>query len=236
MMELIKVSETIGFSYRNDPCTYQIGRDFSVGLGQRVCIRGGSGTGKSTMLTLLAGLRRFDVGEIVYKFDTSRHAEFVVTARDWNVGPPLWKHIGFSFQRPELVNSLTVRQNLALTQGSAADKVGERLFSATGEWKGLRDRCATEGGLSGGQKLRLGLGRAFGVGQQLVIVDEPTAALDVDNRKMVAEFVKERSDKVGLLVVAHDPEFVASLDVTMTYEVAQIDDAGQKTRRLERVS
>jgi ATPase subunit of ABC transporter with duplicated ATPase domains len=131
---------------------------------------------------------------------------------------------------------------MRLSLGDSAEGLGRRLFPATernvngesfrtNEWSDIRYGRATT--LSGGQKLRLGLVRAFGLGQSLVILDEPTGALDQDNRTMVANFIKDQVEKVGLLVVSHDDDFVRSLNVDRTFVIAQFEDAGQKVRSLQ---
>lgn len=236
-MFLLQVNSTIEFCYEGQPYAYRVPQGFSIGSGERVCISGVSGSGKSTMLTMLAGLRRLAQGEIYYRFPGR---EFRLTAEKWDAGPELWGYIGFGFQRPELLNALSAASNLRLTLGPHVEQIGQRLFPKTervvngehqrnNEWLEIKHKQATK--LSGGQKLRIGLARAFGIGQSFVILDEPTAALDQDNRKVVAEFIREQSRGTGLLIVAHDAEFVAMLDVDRVYEIDQFEEDGPKDKR-----
>jgi ABC-type lipoprotein export system ATPase subunit len=238
-MPLLKITSTIEFSHEGDPYIYRVPAGFAIDVGEKVCISGESGSGKSTILTMLAGLRRLTKGEIAYDFKPGPR---VALAPKQILGPTLWGQIGFSFQRPELLSALSVEGNMRFTLGDAAEALGQRLFpesernvngekSRTNEWKDIRHKRAAT--LSGGQKLRLGLVRAFGMGQRFVILDEPTGALDRDNRAMVADFIKDQAGRVGLLVVAHDDDFVRSLNVDRTYGISQFPENGQKVRLLE---
>jgi putative ABC transport system ATP-binding protein len=242
-MPLLRVKSTAEFSYEGHPYTYRVPEGFSIDLGEKVCISGVSGSGKSTILTMLAGLRRLSKGEIQYNF---KHGPSLSLAAKQNVGPALWGEIGFSFQRPELLSALTVEGNMRLSLGDLhAELLGQRLFPETernmngetfrtNEWTDIKHKRVTA--LSGGQKLRLGLVRAFGRGQSFVILDEPTGALDQDNRTMVANFIEYQAKNVGLLVVAHDDDFVRNLNMDRTFVISQFEDAGRKVRSLQRAA
>jgi ABC-type lipoprotein export system ATPase subunit len=238
VMSLLRVESTLEFTYDGHPYTYRVPEGFHIGAGEKVCISGVSGSGKSTILTMLAGLRRFSQGKINYTF---KNGPPLTLNTKRSAGPSLWGQIGFSFQRPELLTALSVERNMKLSLGDRAEAIGRRLFPesqrtvngelhSTNEWQDIKHKRPTM--LSGGQKLRLGLARAFGKGQSLVILDEPTGALDQDNRNMVADFIKDQSKNIGLLVVAHDADFVASLNVDRTFVISQFQEADRKVRSL----
>jgi lipoprotein-releasing system ATP-binding protein len=238
-VSLLRVKNTIEFSYEGHPYTYRVPEGFNIDVGEKVSISGVSGSGKSTILTMLAGLRRLSKGEIQYNFKCGRCLTLVAKQ---DLGPALWGQIGFSFQRPELLNALTVEGNIRLSVGDNTECLGRRLFPKTernvngetfrtDEWTDIKHKRATV--LSGGQKLRLGLVRAFGQGQSVVILDEPTGALDQDNRWMVADFIMDQAKNVSLLVVAHDDDFVRSLRVDRTFVISQFESDGRKVRSLQ---
>src|SRR4051794_23291550 len=108
---MLLVESTIEFSYDSHPYTYRVSEGFSIDVGEIICVSGVSGSGKSTILTMLAGLRRLSKGRIRYKLNYDQCFTLVPGKI---FGPVLWGQIGFSFQRPELLNSLTVEGNMKL--------------------------------------------------------------------------------------------------------------------------
>jgi len=228
---ILRTKTAVEFSYpKDDDHTYRIPPGVELVAGRSYCIFGVSGSGKSTLLTLLASLRTYNRGEIDYVFDDSR--SFTVTASNWRqqAGPRLWANIGFAFQRPELIKTLTVEQNLELTRSASRDDV-EQLFNIEKEWAEIRGSRIWK--VSGGQTQRLGLLRAFGRGQRLVFLDEPTNNLDRDNRDAAAHFVHSQQNDRAIVVVSHDQEFLRLIDVDTTFRIEErVDANGHKTRIL----
>lgn len=215
------VSEELGFSYGGSSNhSYVVPGPLKFGVRDKIRISGKSGMGKSTFLAMLSGLRGFHRGEIQYDFGGK---SYILNTQNWsdNSGPKLWENIGFAFQRPELVNSLSVRSNMELALGPSADEVGRELFFGEfengTEWDHVAQKLPAQ--LSGGQRQRVGLARAFGDGQSLVFVDEPTNNLDVENRQRIVDFLTKRSEEIALVVVSHDEEFLSSLNVNRRFNV-----------------
>jgi putative ABC transport system ATP-binding protein len=214
---VLEVVEDLEFHYPEDRLyRYRIPAGLVLGTGDAWCLHGISGSGKSTAMTLLAALRRLASGRIRYR--TASRQALEVTPENWDavVGPRLWRTIGFAFQRPELVRALAVEDNLALVL-PAEDLACPALFSPE-EWAHVRRKRVWE--LSGGQVQRLGLLRAFGSGQALVFLDEPTNNLDVRNREAVAEFVARQRVGRALVVVSHDEAFLATLGIDQRFEIS----------------
>lgn len=212
---LLEVVEEIEFRYPgDDQHRYRIPSGLRLFAGEAWCLSGISGSGKTTLMTLLASLRRFQRGRIRYRFPDAPPIE--VSPGSWRsvVGPRLWRRLGFSFQRPELIRSLSVAANLEIV-GSASEA---NLFSQT-EWQSIASSRVWQ--ISGGQIQRLGLMRAFGDRQALVFLDEPTNNLDIDNRKAVLDFVRSQRDQRGLIAVSHDADFLEGLEVDRQLRVEE---------------
>ncbi len=111
-MKTIEILEQVEFTYpKDDKYIYCIPKEISILSHQTYSILGISGSGKSTILTLVAALRHFSKGTIQYTFTTQNaYLTKKVTQANWRktVGPQFWGHIGFSFQKPELIQALTV--------------------------------------------------------------------------------------------------------------------------------
>ncbi len=216
--KVLEVVESIEFRYsEDDRVTYAVPAGLVLHRGETWCIRGVSGSGKSTLMTLLAALRRFCQGLICYSFRDGLPR--YVSAKIWQqaVGPDLWRRIGFAFQRPELIRSLNVRDNLSLVLDNSA-RHAAALFDDQ-EWQSIADSRVWK--VSGGQVQRLGLLRAFGEQQDLVFLDEPTNNLDCTNRDAVASFVRDQRCDRALVVVSHDEEFIETLEIDCVFNIEQ---------------
>ncbi len=174
--------------------------DLLLRRGEFVGLVGPSGSGKSSVLFLLAGLRAPDTGSI--------HLCGEVVPREPDRSADLRRrHIGFLFQEPFLVPYLSVREN-ALTHATDEDagmRV-ERLAEAIGMASMLDERPHR---LSGGERQRAGILRALASDPAIVFADEPTANLDQETGHRVMELLREESRERALLVVTHDPAMLA---------------------------
>lgn len=182
--------------------------DILLSSGQKKIILGPSGCGKSTLMHLLAGLltpqkgRVLLCGENLYALSSG--------ARD------KWRgtHIGIVFQKPQFIDSLTIRQNIEL-----ASRLGSRKPSAINEYLldllGLRLILNNRiNQLSEGEKQRVSIARALQHGPALLMADEPTSALDDDHCARVLDLLVHAADSMGtaLLIVTHDHRVKARID------------------------
>ncbi len=230
---VLDIVKTLRFSYPgNEQVAYEIPSSINFLPGCIYGITGISGSGKSTILTLLAALRRFSEGALSYSLHRNMPVHLTTTNWRAQTGPRLWRSIGFSFQRPQLLHSLTVRQNLALSPYATYAESSD-LFPDAGEWAYLQGIRPTRA--SGGQIQRLSILRAFSQDQNLVFLDEPTNNLDRDNREMVAEFLRARRKNRSIVVVSHEQEFLDLLDIDVTFRIeVKTGDSGQDRRCLIR--
>jgi sulfate/thiosulfate transport system ATP-binding protein len=172
---------------------------FEIEKGKLIGLLGPSGGGKTTILRMLAGLEEPDSGDILF------HGEKV------NSKPPQERGIGFVFQNYALFRHMSVFDNIAFgltvqkrTKQQIKDRVNE-LIELTG-LKGLEKRLPHQ--LSGGQRQRVAFARAIAPEPQLLLLDEPFAAIDAKVRKELRTWLKEMIDRVGIttIFVTHDQE------------------------------
>lgn len=179
--------------------TFEALKDISITVedGKFICLLGGSGCGKTTLLRLIAGLESHDEGDILLG-DT-----------DLTQIPCHKRNIGMVFQSLALFPHLNVGDNVAyglrLRGTSAADAMREvvRLLAMVG-LSGLADRSVAA--LSGGQRQRVAIARALALQPEVFLMDEPFSALDAALRDQMQEEVKRIQRDLGIttIFVTHD--------------------------------
>lgn len=208
-MEIIKVENVCKSFGTGDNRTVVLdGVDLSIERGEFVSLMGASGSGKSTLLYLIGGLDSPDSGSIFLAGrDISRlgDKEFSEIRR---------RQIGFVFQFYNLVQNLTVEENIALPL--LMDGKSEKDFSAALdemlEITGLSDkRRSYPRELSGGQQQRAAIARAVITSPEIVLADEPTGNLDSKSGNEIMElFVRLNAEKnITILQVTHSDAVAA---------------------------
>ncbi|KAA9010468.1 molybdenum ABC transporter ATP-binding protein [Histidinibacterium aquaticum] len=185
--------------------------DFEVASGITVLF-GPSGAGKTSVVNGVAGLSRPDEGRIV-----SNGRVLLDTKRGIQVAPHR-RRIGYVFQEPRLFPHLSVRGNLRYGQRFAGRRGRPGDLDAITEVLGigpLLDR--RPGALSGGEKSRVALGRALLSSPDLILADEPLAALDAARKAEILPLFERLRDDLGVpvLYVSHSAEEVARLATTV---------------------
>ena len=214
------------------------GISFSVGRGESVGLVGESGCGKSTTSTMV--MRLIDKTDGMIMFDGEDIGE--IPARQF-ARLPLRKRIQMVFQDP--TDSLNPRftaaraiadpiLRLSDTRGASAVRARcEELARQVGLPVELLDRFPHQ--LSGGQKARVGIARAIALKPDLVILDEPTAALDVSVQAVVLNLLQELKESLGMsyLFVSHDLNVVRLLcDRVIVMQAGRIVEEGPTERVL----
>lgn len=170
--------------------------------GEIVILTGPSGSGKTTLLTLIGALRSAQTGSVKVLGQELLRAKTKTLVR-------VRRQIGYIFQSHNLLNSLTVGQNvrMALQLGEAKTSEEEDRVASVLERVGLsghEHQFPDE--LSGGQKQRAGIARALVNRPQIILADEPTASLDKKSGRDVVELIEElaREDGSAVILVTHD--------------------------------
>ena len=173
--------------------------NFGLEKGKLIGLLGPSGSGKTTILRMLAGLEKQDSGDIL------------INGRNVNGVPASERGIGFVFQNYALFPFMTVNANIAYglkvqkkDKKFISDRVNELL-----ELVGLPDvvkRYPDQ--LSGGQRQRIALARALAPQPELLLLDEPFAAIDAKVRKELRTWLRETIDRIGItsIFVTHDQD------------------------------
>jgi phospholipid/cholesterol/gamma-HCH transport system ATP-binding protein len=180
------------------------GVDLDVFKGENVVVLGRSGTGKSVLIKIIAGLLKADLGDVLV---LGQHVEHL-SGKELR---ELRLKLGFSFQNSALYDSMTVRENLEfpLVQNSKnltrkqIDKAVEEVVEAVGLSQTINQMPAE---LSGGQRKRIGIARTLILQPQIMLYDEPTAGLDpitcIDINNLINK-VQERYH-TSSIIITHD--------------------------------
>jgi phospholipid/cholesterol/gamma-HCH transport system ATP-binding protein len=187
------------------------GVSLTVQRGETMVIMGGSGSGKTVMLRLIAGLippsngivRVFGV-----RIDTLREEELL----------PIRRRMGYVFQGAALFDSLSVHENVGYPLREHTNlgeaEIRERVLhflSLVGLGADVLSLLPSE--LSGGMRKRVGIARALAQEPQMLLFDEPTAGLDPTNARLVAELIVQLRGGVcdTAIVVTHDLELAKTV-------------------------
>ena len=172
-----------------------------VAQGQSLAIVGASGSGKSTILSLLAGLDTPTSGEV------------------WLAGKAMFAmnedqraahragHVGFVFQNFQLIGHLTALENVMLPLELKGDRLAARKATDMLTRVGLAERLTHKPTvLSGGEQQRVALARAFVVQPRILMEDEPTGSLDHATGQSIIDLMFELNEEAGtaLVLVTHD--------------------------------
>lgn len=182
------------------------GIDFELGRGENVAILGTSGSGKSTFLRCINRMETPTSGEIY--FDNT-----LIT--DKNI-QKMRQDIGMVFQHFNLINNLTVMQNLTLApvtlklmNEEAAEKKARGLLRHIDL---LNKADAFPASLSGGQKQRIAIIRAMMMSPKVLLFDEPTSALDPESIGDVLSLIREVADAgMTVMIVTHEMGFAKEI-------------------------
>lgn len=178
------------------------GIDLAADPGEIVVVIGRSGSGKTTMLNVLAGIERPTEGQVLLSgTDLSSMEEDerrLVRLHD----------IGIVFQRFHLIPELTVQENVELPMELAEREGAEERAAELLDFFGLdHRRQAFPSTLSGGETQRAAIARALANEPDVILADEPTANLDEDNARNALAALEQVAEEIGtaIVVASHDP-------------------------------
>lgn len=175
--------------------------DISLDSGSQLLITGSSGSGKSTLLHIISGILKPTNGVVtisgkdIYKLSESQRDRF------------RGETIGIIYQKPYLVNALSVYQNVTLSRYAAGLSDDSELVDKILKRLGIYDKKNhSPDTLSIGQQQRVSIARALAISPTLIIADEPTSSLDDRNAREVINLLQETSHdfNCALIVTTHD--------------------------------
>jgi putative ABC transport system ATP-binding protein len=191
----------------------------SVARGEIVALLGPSGAGKSTLLTLIGLILPPNTGRIVIGGETvfDNHRSRV------NVRRFRRQHLGFVFQKANLIPFLTAAENvrLAMEINDHPSRAAKRRAGELLDYLGVGERADhLPFKLSGGEQQRVAVARALANRPSLILADEPTAALDSVRGRQVMELFRKvaHEQHAGVIVVTHDHRALDVFDRTLEME------------------
>ena len=220
MNTLLQFSD-VHLQYQNGQNLTEVikGINFSINQNERLAIVGKSGSGKTSLLMLMAGLEKPTLGSIKFQNqELTTYSEDQLT--DFRK-----KNIGIVFQSFYLIPSYTALENVALSleinfQKNALVQAEEILTEL-----GLKDRLYHfPNQLSGGEQQRVAIARAIINKPDLILADEPTGNLDEENSQIISDLLFNVSQKYqkSLCLVTHDLELAKKCDRLMKIDNGKI--------------
>jgi putative ABC transport system ATP-binding protein len=206
---LITDEVTLTYKEADRVVTAVDGVSIEVRAGEFVGIMGPSGSGKSSLLYLMSGLKVPTSGQVRYRnlviHLMSERERMLLRRRDF----------GFVFQQPYLLPYLTALENVlvAVPGNREAHQRALQLFERLG-LSHLANRYPHK--LSGGERQRVCVVRAMVHRPQIIFADEPTASLDHLNGHAVIQLLAQYREQGAVVVVTHDPEMLADADRVYT--------------------
>ncbi|GMM85058.1 ABC transporter ATP-binding protein [Pseudoalteromonas sp. MTN2-4] len=196
------------------------GFSFEVSAQEQVALLGDSGSGKTTLLHLLAGLLKPDSGQI------SINGEVISAYNDKKLAHYRRK-IGLIFQHYQLLDCLTVKQNILFQHQLNYPNQNAKEFDLLIEQLGLNGKLnKLPSQLSGGEQQRVGIARALLNQPKLILADEPTGNLDQARSHQVVEMLtslcKER--QINLVMVTHSQQLTQYFDTVKVLANGQFNE------------
>lgn len=221
--------EDVSFRYGDDLILRNI--DLEVRPGETLAIVGVTGSGKTTLTSLVPRLYDVTMGRVTIDGHD---------VRDLTLSS-LRRHVGVAFEEPTLF-SASARENLLLGHPDATDddieialRTAQAEFVHDLPW-GLETRVGEQGlSLSGGQRQRLALARAIIGRPQVLVLDDPLSALDVHTESLVEEALRRVLAGVTALLVVHRPSTLALADRVAFLHEGTIAAVGTHSELMERV-
>jgi putative ABC transport system ATP-binding protein len=211
----------VGMVYYSGTEPYQVLRDIDLDIqsGTIQLLMGPSGSGKTTLLSILAGILTPTTGNV------SLLGQEITALSRQQLAQFRLNHIGFIFQGFNLFPALTAAENIEVAlkvKGIRGVAVRRRQARELLEKVGLNDRAHhLPRDLSGGQKQRVAIARALAGDPELIMADEPTAALDSQSGHAVIELLRQLAKEKDrtVLIVTHDSRLIDVAD-----QVAYLED------------
>jgi putative ABC transport system ATP-binding protein len=197
--------------------------NLEVNTGELVLLEGPSGSGKTTLLSILGCILQPSSGSVMIR------GRQVSGLPEYRLPEVRLRHIGFVFQSYNLLPALSVRENvqLPLDVKRVPSREARRKASALLESVAMSSKMdALPAALSGGEKQRVAIARALATDPDLLLADEPTAALDWSSGRGVMELLRDfgRGQGRAVVAVSHDPRLKEFADRVFRLENGRLED------------
>ena len=184
------------------------GVDLEIKTGEYVSLVGPSGSGKSTLMHIIGLLDKPSSGEVVID------GKHVNKLGDNTISTLRSEFVGFVFQQFNLINKLTIKENILLPVNYARRKLDylpeERADYLMKRFGIFEKKDSFPNKISGGQQQRVAIARALIMKPKLILADEPTGNLDTKTGDEIMELFDElNKEGITLLVVTHEPGIAA---------------------------
>lgn len=205
-------------SFRSGETSIEVlkGIDLDIEKGSVNVMLGPSGSGKSTLLNIIGAIEPIDSGSVVMQGETlEKMKEKALTEYRR-------KYLGYVFQSYNLIQSLTVRENIEVGAYLGSNPLNsDDLIKSLGLWD-HKDKFPVQ--LSGGQMQRTSIGRAIIKNPALLLCDEPTGALDYGTSKEIIKLLEDINEeyKTTILMVTHNTELAKIADRIVTLHDGKI--------------
>ena len=210
MSTLLELKQlTLNYKSYNTSVEVIKGIDLKINSSEKVAVVGKSGSGKTSLIMLMAGLEQPTSGEIIFD------QQLISTLNEDQLADIRKKKIGIVFQSFYLIPNYTALENVSLileinSIDNSKQKAGDLLIQF-----GLKDRLhhfPTQ--LSGGEQQRVAIARSMAVNPKLILADEPTGNLDSENSQMISNLLFEYANKnqSSFVLVTHDLKFAEKCD------------------------
>ncbi|QKY70642.1 ABC transporter ATP-binding protein [Lentibacillus sp. CBA3610] len=202
MLQAMKIHKSFGNKFNKQEVLKGI--DINVDKGEFVSIMGASGSGKTTLLNVLSSIDRVNRGTIIIQ------GQELTSMKDKQLATFRKHHLGFIFQEYNLLDTLTVKENilLPLSVNNVSKKEANQTFKEVTDELGIYDiRNKYPNELSGGQKQRTSAARAFIHEPSIIFADEPTGALDSKSASDLLDKLNNlnHTRDATIVMVTHDP-------------------------------
>ncbi len=202
------------------------GIDLKINKGTFCVLLGPSGSGKSTLLNIIGGIDHYDSGSITIngqKREQMNDKALTLYRR---------KHLGYIFQMYNLIDNLTVRENIEVGAYLSKDPLNTDEIIETLGLNDVQHKIPNQ--LSGGQQQRTAIGRAIIKNPDILLCDEPTGALDYKTAKEILKLIEDINKKYGstIIMVTHNEAIKQIADQIVTLHDGKIRSSYQNDNKI----
>lgn len=223
-MEILEMKD-VSYSYKSKYQTVEALSkvNLTIEKGKVYAVIGKSGSGKSTMLSLMAGLTLPGEGDILYQGESIKKMNLELYRRD---------KASVIYQTFNLFPLMTVLENVIYPlelkgmKYKEAKEIAQKHIKSVGLDEPHHKRFPSM--LSGGERQRVAIARALATGSQLVLADEPTGSLDVANGDVVVKLLKDlaHQDDLAVVIVTHDLAIAKQADIVFHMQDGKLLSVG----------